>query len=286
VRIRELFQLGRPVYSFEFFPPKDEAGVATLFERIREIRKLRPDFVSVTYGAGGSTRNRTVELVTRIQKEIGLTAMAHLTCVGHTREEIAAICARLRAAGIVNVLALRGDPPKGESQFTAVPGGFAFANELAAFLHENFDFTLGGACYPEKHVECADPETDLANLKKKVDAGVEFLVSQLFFDNQDYFRFVDRARAAGIGLPIVPGIMPVTNVEQIKRFTQMCGAKIPAPLLEELERNANDPAEVLKIGVAHATEQCRELLDRGAPGIHFYTLNKSTATREIYRQLV
>ena len=167
MRIRELFQLGRPVFSFEFFPPKDEAGVAPLFDRIRELRKLRPDFVSVTYGAGGSTRHRTVDLVTRIQKEIGLTAMAHLTCVGHTREEIAAICARLRAAGIMNVLALRGDPPKGQTQSQAVEGGFRFASELAAFLRENFDFTLGGACYPEKHVECADAEADLANLKKK-----------------------------------------------------------------------------------------------------------------------
>jgi methylenetetrahydrofolate reductase (NADPH) len=286
VRIRELFQLGRPVFSFEFFPPKDEAGVAPLFDRIRELRKLRPDFVSVTYGAGGSTRHRTVDLVTRIQKEIGLTAMAHLTCVGHTREEIAAICARLRAAGIMNVLALRGDPPKGQTQFQAVEGGFRFASELAAFLRENFDFTLGGACYPEKHVECADAEADLANLKKKVDAGVEFLVSQLFFDNQDYFRFVERARAAGIGLPIVPGIMPITNVEQVKRFTQMCGAKIPAPLLAKLEANPNDPEATLRIGVEHATAQCHELLDRGAPGIHFYTLNKSTATREIYKRLV
>jgi methylenetetrahydrofolate reductase (NADPH) len=286
VRIRELFQLGRPVFSFEFFPPKDEAGMTLLFERIRELRKLRPDFVSVTYGAGGSTRDRTVELVTRIQKEIGLTAMAHLTCVGHTREEIASICARLRASGIVNVLALRGDPPKGETQFKPVAGGFRFASELAAFLRENFDFTLGGACYPEKHVECADAETDLANLKKKVDAGVEFLVSQLFFDNQDYFRFVERARAAGIGLPIVPGIMPVTNLDQIKRFTQMCGAKLPPALVEELDRNANDAEAILRIGVDHATSQCRELLDRGAPGVHFYTLNKSSATREIYKQLI
>lgn len=286
MRIRELFQLGRPVYSFEFFPPKDATGLDLLFERIRELRKLRPDFVSVTYGAGGSTRDRTVDLVTRIQREVGLTTMAHLTCVGHTREEIAAVCAKLRAAGIVNVLALRGDPPKGETQFQAVAGGFRYASELAAFLRENFDFTLGGACYPEKHIEAPDPEIDLANLKKKVDAGVEFLVSQLFFDNADYFRFVERARAAGIGLPILPGIMPVTNLEQTKRFTQMCGAKIPKDLVARLERTGGDPVEVFRVGCEHATAQCRELLDRGAPGIHFYTLNKSTATREIYKQLL
>lgn len=286
MRIRDLFQLGRPVFSFEFFPPKDSAGVGLLFERIAELRKLRPDFVSVTYGAGGSTRERTVELVTRIQREIGLTAMAHLTCVGHTREEIAAVCARLRAAGIVNVLALRGDPPKGEERFRPVEGGFCFASELVAFLRENFDFTLGGACYPEKHVECADAESDLRHLKVKVDAGVDFLVSQLFFDNRDFFAFVERARAAGIAVPIVPGIMPVTNVEQIKRFTQMCGARLPESLLTRLERAGSDPVEVFRVGCEHATAQCRELLDRGAPGIHFYTLNKSTATREVYKRLI
>ncbi|MBI3818909.1 MAG: methylenetetrahydrofolate reductase [NAD(P)H] [Planctomycetes bacterium] len=286
MRIRELFQLGRPVYSFEFFPPKDDAGVGLLFERIRELRRLRPDFVSVTYGAGGSTRDRTIEIVTRIQKEIGLSAMAHLTCVGHTREQIATVCGKLRAAGIVNVLALRGDPPKGESEFHCVEGGFRYASELAAFLKDNFDFTLGGACYPEKHVEAPNADEDLLNLKKKVDAGVEFLISQLFFDNKDYFNFVERARAAGITLPILPGIMPVSNFEQIKRFTLMCGAKLPPDLLAKLERNASDPVEVFRIGCDHATAQCRELLDRGAPGVHFYTLNKSTATREIFKRLI
>ncbi len=286
MRIRELFDLGRPVFSFEFFPPKDDAGTQTLFQRIQELRRLRPDFVSVTYGAGGSTRDRTIEIVTRIQREIGLTAMAHLTCVGHTREELAAVSARLRASGVLNVLALRGDPPKGETEFRAVEGGFSYASELVEFLRANFDFTLGGACYPEMHVEASDPDADLAALKRKVDAGVDFLVSQLFFDDADYFRFVERARAAGIGVPIVPGIMPVTNVEQIKRFTQMCGAKLPAELLARLERCGNDAVEVFRVGCDHATKQCRDLLDGGAPGIHFYTLNKSTATREIYKRLI
>jgi methylenetetrahydrofolate reductase (NADPH) len=286
VRIRDLFELGRPVFSFEFFPPKDESGVDSLFERIRELRRLRPDFVSVTYGAGGSTRDRTIGLVTRIQREIGLTAMAHLTCVGHTREELAAVAARLRASGVLNVLALRGDPPKGEGQFRAVEGGFRYASELVAFFRENFDFTIGGACYPEGHVECSAREADLDNLKRKVDAGVDFLITQLFFDNADYFRFLDAARARGIGVPIVPGIMPITNFEQIQRFTKMCGAALPAELLTRLERCAGDAVEVFRVGADHATRQCRELLDRGAPGVHFYTLNKSTATREIYRRLI
>ena len=286
MRIRELFDLGRPVFSFEFFPPKDDAGVAVLFERIRELRRLRPDFVSVTYGAGGTTRDRTVSLVTRIQKEIGLTAMAHLTCVGHTKEELASVVARLRAAGIVNVLALRGDPPKGAASFQPVEGGFRYASELVAFLRENFDFTLGGACYPEGHVECGDKEADLRNLAAKVSAGVQFLITQLFFDNADYFAFVERARAAGIQVPIVPGIMPVTNVEQIQRFTKLCGAKIPPALAAKMDACAGDADAVMRAGIEHATAQCHELLDRGAPGVHFYTLNKSTATREIYKRLI
>lgn len=286
MRIRDLFDLGRPVFSFEFFPPKDDSGVDALFGRIQELRRLRPDFVSVTYGAGGSTRDRTIALVSRIQREIGLTAMAHLTCVGHTKEELAAVAQTLHDAGVRNVLALRGDPPKGESAFRAVEGGFRYASELVGFLEENFDFCVGAACYPETHVECRDHALDLAHLKIKVDAGVDFLVTQLFFDNADYFRFVDSARAAGITVPIVPGLMPVTNLEQIQRFTKMCGAKLPEPLLKRLERCAGDPVEVFRVGCDHATAQARELLDRGAPGVHFYTLNRSTATREVYKRLL
>ena len=283
MRIRDLFSAGRLVFSFEFFPPKDEAGTESLARTIREdLRPLGPSFVSVTYGAGGSTRDRTVALVGRIRREFGIEAMAHLTCVGASRGEIALVLDRLQASGIENVLALRGDPPKGEDGFQPVDGGFRYASELTSFVRSRWGFCVGGACYPEKHVEAPDPETDLGNLKRKVEAGAEFLITQLFFDNADYFAFVRRARAAGIVLPIVPGIMPVANLDQVKRFTAMCGARIPAPLLARLEES---PGEAARIGVEHATAQCRDLLARGAPGIHFYTLNKSAATREIFQAL-
>ena len=242
---------------------------------------LAPDFVSVTYGAGGSTRGRTVELVTRIQSELAITAMAHLTCVGHTREELAQLLERLIGRGIENVLALRGDPPKGEERFVPMDGGFAHASELAAFVRSGFDLCVGGACYPETHPESSSPEEDLRWTLHKVESGVEFLITQLFFDNQDYFRFVERARAAGVEIPIVPGIMPITSVSQIERFTKMCGAGIPEELHERLHRFQDDPSTVMAIGIEHAIRQCRRLLDGGAPGIHFYTLNKSHATRSI-----
>jgi methylenetetrahydrofolate reductase (NADPH) len=207
--------------------------------------------------------------------------MAHLTCVGASRAEISDVLSRLREAGVENVLSLRGDPPKGAERFEAHPDGFRYASELAAFIRQGYAFGLAGACYPEKHIEAANPEIDLANLKRKIEAGCEFLISQLFFDNRFYFDFVARARAAGIGVPIIPGIMPITNVSQVERFTQMCGATIPEELLNELRNVHDDPSAVLALGVAHATAQCLELLQRGAPGIHFYTLNKSPATRTI-----
>jgi methylenetetrahydrofolate reductase (NADPH) len=286
MRIKELFGRSRPVISFEFFPPKTDAGVKELYHAIEELKPLAPSFVSVTYGAGGSTRDRTVDLVARIKSEIGIETMAHLTCVGSTREEIQAVLVRLRDSGIENVLPLRGDPPKGEVEFKKVPGGFGYASELVEFIRSTgHPFSLGGACYPEGHVETRDLVQDLANLKKKVAAGVDFLITQLFFRNNDYFAFVRRVREAGITLPIVPGIMPITNVDQIKRFTSMCGASIPAPLLGRLEAVREDPARVAKVGIEHAVTQCRELLAGGAPGIHFYTLNRSTATRAIYERL-
>ena len=234
-RISELFGRGEPVFSFEFFPPKTDAGVQNLYRTISELKALNPSFVSVTYGAGGSTRDRTVELVSRIKSELGLETMAHLTCVGSTREEIAAVLSKLRDNGIQNVLPLRGDPPEGETSFTKTEGGFAYASELAQFIREEHDFCLGGACYPEGHTESPDRAVDLQNTLHKVNAGVDFLITQLFFDNIDYFDFVKRARAAGIDLPIVPGIMPITNVAQVKRFTQMCGARIPRQLLKRLD---------------------------------------------------
>ena len=281
MRIRELLACGRPSISFEFFPPKKETGFAKLRETLASLRDLRPTYVSVTYGAGGSTRDRTIELVTRIRADYQIEAMAHLTCVGASWEELKGVLQRLRDGGIENVLALRGDPPADQKTFTPHPDGFRYADQLAASIRESFDFCLGGACYPEIHPEADDAQADLANLKRKVDAGCEFLITQLFFDNQRYFDFVARARAAGIGVPIIPGIMPITNVAQIERFTSMCGASLPPELLSELRTLQDDPAAVMALGVAHATAQCVELLQRGAPGIHFYTLNKSPAARTI-----
>jgi len=288
MKIRDLFGGGRRVFSFEFFPPKSDAGMATLERTIAELKDLAPSYVSVTYGAGGSTRERTVELVGRIQRETGILAMAHLTCVGHGRDEIAAVIDRLVAAGVENVLPLRGDPPAGSDGFQRPPDGFGYASDLVAFIRERSGggrLCLAGACYPESHVECGDPARDLGHLVTKVRAGVDFLITQLFFDNRRYFDFVRRARAAGITVPIVAGIMPITNVAQIERFTKMCGATIPAALFAELDRRRDDPAAVMQLGVAHAAAQCVELLHGGAPGIHFYTLNQSPATRAILTAL-
>lgn len=279
-------RLGKePAFSFEFFPPKDAAGVDRLFETIAELEKYRPAYVSVTYGAGGSTRRLTVELVRRIKREAGIEAMAHLTCVGATRAELVSVLDELKASGVENVIALRGDPPKGQTQFVRTEGGFSNAVELIALARQQHDFCIAAACYPEKHPEAPDAATDLLRLKAKVDAGAQFLITQLFFDNRDYFEFVKRARGAGIAVPIVAGIMPVTNVSQIKRFTALCGSSIPAALLGRLEGAGADEEAVRAIGVDYATAQCRELLAGGAPGIHFYTLNRSLATRHILDRL-
>lgn len=281
MRIRELLATGRPSFSFEFFPPKTEEGSTHLLRTIESLSDLRPTYVSVTYGAGGSTRDLTIDLVRRIKAQFGIEAMAHLTCVGSHRDQIRAIVDRLAESGIENVLALRGDPPRGETEFHATEGGFHFANELASFLKDNWNFCIGGACYPEGHPEAVSLDADIRNLRKKVDAGAEFLVTQLFFDNQKYYDFIRRVREAGIGVPVVPGLMPITNVDQVQRFTKMCGASIPEPLLSELNRLRSNPEAVLSLGVAHATAQCLDLLAKGAHGIHFYTLNKSAATRTI-----
>ena len=274
-----------PAISFEFFPPKDQEGVDRLFATVAELAPFAPAYVSVTYGAGGSTRQLTVELVGRIQRDVGIEAMAHLTCVGASQAELAAVLDQLQHAGVSNVIALRGDPPKGSTTFVAHEGGFSNASQLAAFVKQRGGFCIAGACYPEKHPEAVSLETDLAHLKRKVDAGAEFLITQLFFDNADYFAFVERARAVGIRVPIIAGIMPITNVSQIKRFTAMCGAGMPPALLQRLEPIAAEADAVHDVGVEYATAQCRELLDRGAPGIHFYTLNRSKATVEILRRL-
>ena len=286
MRIVECFGNGRPVFSFEFFPPKTDEGAKNLYHTVEELKPLGPDYVSVTYGAGGSTRELTVELVTRIKREIGIEAMAHLTCVGHTGAEIAGILDQLRDGGIENVLPLRGDPPRGETTFVKTEGGFGYASELVRFIRGGgWNFCLAGGCYPERHQEAATADADMLNLKEKVDGGVDFLITQLFFAPEIYFDFVSRARDAGIRVPIVPGIMPVTNVNQIERLTTMCGASFPPALRERLEPVRDDEESVAREGIRWATEQCQALLDGGAPGIHFYTLNRSRATREIFGQL-
>jgi methylenetetrahydrofolate reductase (NADPH) len=284
--IEESREAGRPCFSFEFFPPKTPEGERNLYETLSALRALDPSFVSVTYGAGGGTRALTVDIVKRVKNELAIEAMAHFTCVGHTRDDLHDVLKEMQDAGIENVLALRGDPPQGEIEFRAAPGGLSHGSELAALIAESYDFCIGGACYPETHPEAPDFETDLKNLHYKVAAGTSFLITQLFFDNDDYFRFVDRARESGIDLPIIPGIMPVNNFEQIKRFTSMCGATIPPAFHSQLEaRHAEDPDTVSDLGIAYATMQCADLLARGAPGIHFYTLNKSPATRAILSAL-
>jgi methylenetetrahydrofolate reductase (NADPH) len=274
-----------PIFSFEFFPPKDEEGMGRLFQTIAELRPYSPAYVSVTYGAGGSTRRLTVELVRRIKGEVGIEAMAHLTCVGAAASELGEVLDDLVQGGIENVIALRGDPPRGEKTFVRHEGGFGYGAELVRFIRARYDLCVAAACYPETHVDAKDAEADLSHLKAKVAAGVDFLITQLFFDNADYFRFVDRARRAGIAVPIVAGIMPVTNLSQIKRFTAMCGARIPEDLLGRLEAAGDNADLVRSIGVEHATLQCRDLIQRGAPGVHFYTLNRSRATRDILDRL-
>ena len=285
MRITERLRSRTPFFSFEFFPPKTDAGVDALMSSLSTLKTLDPAYVSVTYGAGGSTRNRSVEIAKRIKGETGIEVMAHVTCSGSTRDELRELFRELEAAGIQNVLALRGDPPRGETAFQAVEGGFAHASDLVGLLEREFDFCIAGACYPEKHPEAQSLHADLEALERKVNAGARFLITQLFFDNAQYFEFVARVRARGIDVPIVPGIMPITNYDQIARFTAMCGATIPAGLRAELEIRRNEPEAVAELGVAYAALQCAELLEKGAPGIHFYTLNKSPATRAVVSAL-
>jgi len=286
LRIDEIFAASdQPVFSFEFFPPKTEQGWLNLRAALKSLAVLEPDFVSVTYGAGGSTRDRTLELTKSLQQDFGIEAMAHLSCVGATREELSAILDGIVAAGIQNVLALRGDPPRGETEWRPHPGGLSYSTELAALISERYQLGIGAACFPEVHPEAPDLAHDLRFLKQKVQSGVSFLITQLFFDNELYFAFVDEARAAGIDVPIIPGIMPITDLGQIKTITGLCGATIPPSLLEQLEVRAGAPDAVLQLGVSYATLQCAELLARGAPGIHFCTLNRSPATLAILSAL-
>jgi methylenetetrahydrofolate reductase (NADPH) len=274
-----------PLFSFEFFPPKTEEGEKNLLEAVAALRELDPAFVSVTYGAGGSTRDKTLEVVDTIKKDYGLEAMAHFTCVAATVDELRATLDQLSEIGVENVLALRGDAPDG-GEWVATEGGLTYSSELVKLIADEYpQFSIAAACFPETHIAATSPEDDLAHLVDKVNAGTGSLVTQLFFDNAVYFDFVDRARAAGITVPIVPGVLPITNVAQLSRITSLCGATIPDGLMTELKAREEDPEAVQEFGVAYATLQCAELLAGGAPGIHFYTLNRSPATRAILSAL-
>jgi methylenetetrahydrofolate reductase (NADPH) len=285
MKISEKLKSSSPVFSFEFFPPKDEAGFQSLFEAIGRLKSANPAFVSVTYGAGGSTRSKTVDLVGKIKNDIEIESMAHLTCVGHQKEEIVSVLESLHTLEIDNVLALRGDPPKGDEKFVKTEGGFGYANELVSFIKSKSSFCVGAACYPEGHIECPNLKIDMDNLKRKVDAGVDFLITQLFFDNKYYFDFIDKTVQAGINIPIIPGIMPILNIKQSQRFTKMCGATISDSLLAKFDGVQDNLEKVREIGINHAIDQCKDLLRSGAPGIHFYTLNRSKATLAILENL-
>ena len=274
--IAALFAQPRPLRSLEFFPPKDDEGVANLRATATALKRIAPDFVSVTYGAGGTTRERTAQVSALLKDELGFTVMPHLTCVGHSRAELHAIADRLHAGGFRNIMTLRGDPPKGETAFTAAPDGLRYASDLVALLRSRHpDFCLGVAGYPEKHPEAPSFDTDLAHLKHKVDAGAAFITTQLFFDNAVYYRFVEKCRAAGITVPIVPGIMTVLSLKQIQRFTALCGATLPAKLLTRLEAAGDQPDIVETLGIDWALAQIRDLLANGAPGYHLYILNRA-----------
>ncbi len=285
MRIDAILATGGPVFSFEFFPPKTELGERNLYSALTELGTLEPSFVSVTYGAGGSTREKTIEIVKRIKDEYELEAMAHFTCVGATVPELRRTLDEMREAGIDNVLALRGDPPVGQEAWIKTEGGLEYSRELVELIAGAYPFAIGAACFPETHIHADSPDADLEHLAEKVGAGVDFLITQLFFDNARYFEFLKRARGIGIEVPIIPGIMPITHAGQVERMAEMCGSSIPAGLHRELRARGDHPEAVLDFGVAYATLQCAELLAAGAPGIHFYTLNRSPATRAILSAL-
>ena len=289
MKITDSYQRQKHTFSFEFFPPKTDEGETKLFETVRHLKELKPSFVSVTYGAMGTTRDNTIRIVEKIKSQIGIEAAAHLTCVGHTKDDIQAVLTELHEKGIENIVALRGDPPKGQTEFKPVPNGFRYGAELVEFIrkHPKFEnaFSLAVAGYPEGHIECPDKEKDLQHLKEKVGRGADVVITQLFFNNSDFFNFVARCRKIGIKIPIVPGIMPVTHGAQIKRFASMCGASIPKVIEGAIQKFGEDQASVEAFGIEYTTKQCQELLQNNSPGIHFYTLNKSHATERIYKNL-
>jgi methylenetetrahydrofolate reductase (NADPH) len=278
---------GKPVISFEFFPPKTEEGDRSLLEKtIPALMQSPPDYCSVTYGAGGSTRDKTLMIVDRIQKQHGLTAVAHLTCVSSTKEQIRDLLNQIRSLGVQNVLALRGDPPNGQ-EFKATPGGFEFSNQLVEFIRQQDNFSIGVAGFPEGHIACKEGKlVDWGHLKRKIDAGADFVITQLFFDNADFYEFRDHmTKQHAVKIPIVPGIIPIMSAVQIKRFTALCGSSIPGSLATKLEEFAQDDVAAAEFGIEYATKQCEDLLRNGAPGIHFYTLNKAGSTTRILQNL-
>ena len=286
-QLRNVYAHGRFGLSYEFFPPKTAEGEADLFENFSELVKYNASFATCTYGAGGSTRDKTLEIAGRLKREYALPVASHLTCVGAARDTLAAYLQRAEAVGIDYIVALRGDPPNGEKKFSPVPGGFSYANELVAFIREQFPgFGVAVAGYPETHPEAPNRTTDLENLKRKVDAGADVVITQLFYDNDDFYRFRERCAAIGIGVPIVPGILPVTAAPQVKRLVAMCGANVPKSLMERLETHPDHSQGQFDVGVYHAIRQVEDLVSRGGcPGVHFYCLNKARAVATILRTL-
>ena len=284
MKISEILKAKRSI-SCEFFPPKSAEGIPGVLRAIDRLKAFRPDFVSVTYGAGGSTRQFTEEITTRVKSEGELEVMAHVTCVGQTKEAVHGVLARLEDAGIQNVIALRGDPPRGETEFVPAEGGFGHATDLVQHIRKNFSFGIAAACYPEGHTESPDLDTDMAHTKLKVHSGAEFLITQLFYDNNDFFAFMDRVRKAGIDVPVIPGVLPILSTSQIRRFTALCGASIPEPLDKQLDKFADDDDAARELGVEYASAQVRELWDYGVPGIHFYVLNRSYSVSKILTNL-
>ena len=285
MRIDQILNERQPVFSFEFFPPKTPEGEANLRAALDDLKDDEPAYVSVTYGAGGTTREKTIDIVKSIKQDYGIEAMAHFSLVGQSADGLRRQLDEIAEAGIENVLALRGDPPMGETEWIAHPEGLHYSVELIEMIKADYDFCVGAACFPEVHPDATSAEEDMRYLKRKVDAGASFLITQLFFDNRDYFSFVDDARAAGIDVPIIPGIWPVTNYTQIKRIADLCKSRFPERFERELEERREDLTATTDLGVAYAALQAVELLAKGAPGIHFYTLNKSPATRAILAAL-
>ena len=284
MKIKDILTKTRPI-SFEFFPPRNAEGIPAVLETMDELKPYCPDFVSVTYGAGGSTRAFTEEITLQIKRETGVEVMAHLTCVGQNKEEIHEVLQRLESEGVENIIALRGDPPRGSTEFAPVEGGFQHATDLLKHVQSNFRFGVAAACYPEGHTESVDLDTDLDYIKMKVDNGADFLVTQLFYDNRHYFDFLERAHAGGIDVPIIPGVLPVLNSDQVRRFTALSGSEIPSDLDKLLDKYADSENSARDMGVEYATAQVRELWDAGVPGVHFYVLNRSYSVSRILDNL-